>query len=152
MPTQEQILDALKTVKFPGLSRDIVSFGFVKDVRIDGGDVAFTIQFQTENPNAGQQIARDAEAAARRVEGVNNVRVKLEVAPRHAAPAAGGQNEVLPGVKYKIAVASGKGGVGKSTVSTNLALALRDLGYSVGMLDADIYSPRSTERRVGKEG
>jgi ATP-binding protein involved in chromosome partitioning len=152
MPTQEQILEALKTVKFPGLSRDIVSFGFVKDVQIDGGDVAFTIHFQTENPGAGQQIARDAEAAARRVDGVTNVRVKLDVAPRHAAgPAGGAQEALLPGVKYKIAVASGKGGVGKSTVSTNLALALRDLGYTVGMLDADIYGP-SQQMMLGING
>jgi ATP-binding protein involved in chromosome partitioning len=152
MPTQEQILEALKTVKFPGLSRDIVSFGFVKDLKVDGGDVAFTVHFQTENPNAGQQISRDAEAAARRVEGVTSVRVKLDVAPRHAAgPGGGAQEELLPGVKYKIAVASGKGGVGKSTVSTNLALALRDLGFSVGMLDADIYGP-SQQMMLGIAG
>src|SRR5438132_6324178 len=152
MPTPEQILEALKTVKFPGLSRDIVSFGFVKDLKVDGGDVAFTVHFQTENPNAGQQIARDAEAAARRVEGVTNVRVKLDIVPRNAAgPAGGAQEELLPGVKYKIAVASGKGGVGKSTVSTNLALALRDLGFSVGMLDADIYGP-SQQMMLGIAG
>src|SRR5213592_180216 len=152
MPTQDQILDALKTVKFPGLSRDIVSFGFVKDLKVDGGEVLFTVHFQTENPNAGQQIARDAEAAARRVEGVTNVRVKIDVAPRHTAgPGAGVQEELLPGVKYKVAIASGKGGVGKSTVSTNLALALRDLGYSVGMLDADIYGP-SQQMMLGIAG
>src|ERR1044071_2181976 len=99
MPTQEQVIDVLKTVKFPGLSRDIVSFGFIKDVKVDGGDVAFTLHFQTENPGAGQQSARDAEAAVKRLDGVSNVRIKLDVAPRHAAPAAGGQEEVLPGVK-----------------------------------------------------
>jgi ATP-binding protein involved in chromosome partitioning len=152
MPTQEQILDALKTVKFPGLSRDIVSFGFIKDLKVDGGDVVFSIHFQTENPNAAQQIARDAEAAVRGVEGVTNVRVKLDVAARGtAAPGGGAQEALLPGVKYKIAVASGKGGVGKSTVSTNLALALRDLGYTVGMLDADIYGP-SQQMMLGIAG
>ncbi len=153
MPTQQQVLEALKTVKFPGLSRDIVSFGFVHDLKVDGGDVSFTIHFQTENPAAGQHVARDAEAAVRKVDGVTNVTMKVEVAPRQAAPmaGAGGGEHLLPGVKYKIAVASGKGGVGKSTVSTNLALALRDLGFSVGMLDADIYGP-SQQMMLGIAG
>ena len=65
MPTQEQVLEALKKVRFPGLSRDIVSFGFVRDVHVDGGNITFTIQFQSENPAVGQQLARDAEAAVR---------------------------------------------------------------------------------------
>jgi len=153
MPTQEQILDALKQVKFPGLSRDIVSFGFVHDVRVDGDVVAFTIRFQTENPNAGAQIARDAEAAVRNVEGVRDVKVQVDIAPRQGAAATGsaGQRGILEGVKYKIAVASGKGGVGKSTVSTNLALSLRTLGYTVGLLDADIYGP-SQQMMLGIEG
>ncbi|HEX2060249.1 MAG TPA: Mrp/NBP35 family ATP-binding protein [Thermoanaerobaculia bacterium] len=157
MATQEQVLEALKTVKFPGLSRDIVSFGFVRDVKVDGGTVSFTIHFQTENPAVGQQIARDAEAAVRKLEGVTDVNLHLEIGTRGgastAAPAAYGapQPRALDGVKYRIAVASGKGGVGKSTVSTNLALSLRALGYTVGLLDADIYGP-SQQMMLGIEG
>src|SRR6185503_247668 len=109
MPTQEQVLDALKKVKFPGLSRDIVSFGFVRDVRIDGGTVSFAIHFQTENPAVGQQLARDAEAAVRALDGVQDVRVHLDVAPRPAAAAAAspqqGGGGLLPDVRFKIAVA-----------------------------------------------
>jgi ATP-binding protein involved in chromosome partitioning len=161
MPTQEQILDALKKVKFPGLSRDIVSFGFVRDIKIDGGNVAFTIHFQTENPAVGQQLARDAEAAVRAVEGVTDVKLHLEIGARGGAPAgaaAGGGMQQMPagprsleGVKWRIAVASGKGGVGKSTVSTNLALSLRALGFTVGLLDADIYGP-SQQMMLGITG
>ena len=154
MPTQEQVLDALKTVRFPGLSRDIVSFGFVRDVRVEGGVVSFTIHFQTENPNIGQQIARDADAAVRAVEGVTEVNLNLEIGARQSAGASApmaGTPGTLAGVKYRIAVASGKGGVGKSTVSTNLALSLRALGYSVGLLDADIYGP-SQQMMLGIEG
>ena len=152
MPSQDDVLGALKKVKFPGLSRDIVSFGFVRDVKIEGGDVAFTIHFQTENPLVGQQLARDAEAAVRELPGVTNVRVHLEVAAKQTAGGLGsGQGGILPGVRYKIAVASGKGGVGKSTVSTNLALSLRALGYTVGLLDADIYGP-SQQMMLGISG
>jgi ATP-binding protein involved in chromosome partitioning len=153
MPTSEAILDALKKVKFPGLSRDIVSFGFVRDVRVDGGAVAFTIHFQTENPAVGQQIARDAEAAARAVPGVTDVRVNLEIGAKQGATSGGAMSgpNALEGVKYRIAVASGKGGVGKSTVSTNLALAIRSLGHTVGLLDADIYGP-SQQMMLGIEG
>jgi ATP-binding protein involved in chromosome partitioning len=155
MPTQEQVLDALKKVRFPGLSRDIVSFGFVRDVKVDGGAVSFTIHFQTENPAVGQQIARDAEAAVRAMEGVTEVNVNLEIGARQSAgasaPMSAGGPSTLAGVKYRIAVASGKGGVGKSTVSTNLALSLRALGYTVGLLDADIYGP-SQQMMLGIEG
>jgi ATP-binding protein involved in chromosome partitioning len=153
MPTPEQVLEALKKVRFPGLSRDIVSFGFVRDVRVDGANVSFTIHFSTENPHVGQQLARDSEAAVRAVPGVGNVKVNLEIAPRQAPGGmpAGGQAGILENVRYKIAVASGKGGVGKSTVSTNLSLALRALGHTVGLLDADIYGP-SQQMMLGIEG
>jgi ATP-binding protein involved in chromosome partitioning len=154
MPTNEQILDALKKVKFPGLSRDIVSFGFVRDVAINGDAVSFTIHFQTENPAVGQQIARDAEAAVRALEGVRDVRVNLEIGAKTGSATGGAipaQPNALEGVKYRIAVASGKGGVGKSTVSTNLALSLRSLGFTVGLLDADIYGP-SQQMMLGIEG
>ncbi|HEX2122383.1 MAG TPA: P-loop NTPase, partial [Thermoanaerobaculia bacterium] len=154
MPTQEQVLEALKKVRFPGLSRDIVSFGFVRDLQIDGGSVSFTIHFQTENPSIGQQLQRDAEAAVRAVEGVTNVRVQLDIGAKQGGAVGGAMPSgprILEGVKYRIAVASGKGGVGKSTVSTNLALALRGLGHSVGLLDADIYGP-SQQMMLGIEG
>src|SRR6476619_4171826 len=110
MPTQEQVLEALKTVKFPGLSRDIVSFGFVRDLKVDGGRVSFTIHFQPENPAVGQQVARDADAAVRGVDGVTDVQIRSEVGPRQ--PAAGPSGSAMPaqlleGVRYKIAVASG---------------------------------------------
>src|SRR5204862_5999865 len=96
------------------------------------------------------QLARDAEAAVKAIEGVKDVRVHLEVAPRQT-PAQQAPGAILPGVKYKIALASGEGGVGKSTVSTNLALALRALGYTVGLLDADIYGP-SQQMMLGIQG
>ena len=151
MPTQEQVVEALKKVKFPGLSRDIVSFGFVRDLEVNGGNVAFTIHFQSENPAVGQQVSRDAEAAVRALDGVRDVRVHLEVAPRQMAGPQAAPGTILQDVRYKIAVASGKGGVGKSTVSTNLSLALKSLGFTVGLLDADIYGP-SQQMMLGIEG
>ena len=156
MLTREQVLDALKTVRFPGLSRDIVSFNFVRDLQVNDGDVSFVIHFQSENPALGEQVAREADEAVRRLDGVRNVDVRLDVARKGSpnpstSPMSSGSSDILPGVKYKIAVASGKGGVGKSTVSTNLALALRSLGATVGLLDADIYGP-SQQMMLGIEG
>ena len=150
MPTYDAVLEALKKVKFPGLSRDIVSFGFVHDLKVDGGNVTFTIRFQTENQAVGRHIVENSEAAVRALPGVTNVVASLDVGPRQTAPAQRG-GEILEGVKYKIAVASGKGGVGKSTVSTNLSLALRRLGFTVGLLDADIYGP-SQQMMLGING
>lgn len=157
MVTDGQVFEALKTVKFPGLSRDIVSFGFVRDLKVDeAGNVSFLLHFQTENPMLGQQLAKDAENAVRAISGVGEVRITVDVKPKAPAGsfgpgAGGGAMRSLDQVRFKIAVASGKGGVGKSTVSTNLSLALARLGQRVGLLDADIYGP-SQQMMLGIEG
>ncbi|MCM2315524.1 MAG: Mrp/NBP35 family ATP-binding protein, partial [Thermoanaerobaculia bacterium] len=152
MISEQQVLDALREVKFPGLSRDIVSFGFVRDVRIEGANVAFTLKFSTENPQVAEQIEAQSRAAVARLQGVAGVDVTVDVGSRAGAGAvAAGPMRSLEKVKYLIAVASGKGGVGKSTVSTNLALALGKLGLKVGLLDADIYGP-SQQMMLGIEG
>jgi ATP-binding protein involved in chromosome partitioning len=136
--TQEQVREALKQVKFPGLSRDIVSFGFVKRIAVDGGTVTAEITMTTANSEAGPQVERAARAVIAALPGVTKVELTVNAQGPQAAPP---QPKILPGVRYKIAVASGKGGVGKSTVAANLALALKRLGHTVGLLDADIYGP-----------
>jgi ATP-binding protein involved in chromosome partitioning len=136
--TQEQVLEALRAVKFPGLTRDIVSFGFVKDIRIEEGKLTVAIHMTTANREAAPLVESQARAVLEKLPGVKKVELDLQVqAPGGPAPV----REVLPGVRFKVAVASGKGGVGKSTVAANLALALRQLNLSVGLLDADIYGP-----------
>ena len=136
--TQDQVREALKQVKFPGLSRDIVSFGFVKNVTIDGGTVTVEIAMTTAKPDAAAQVETEARAVLEALPGVTKVDLAVNATNPQATPA---QPKILPGVRYKIAVASGKGGVGKSTVAANLALALKRLGHTVGLLDADIYGP-----------
>jgi ATP-binding protein involved in chromosome partitioning len=142
MLNQELINSALKTVKYPGYNRDIVSFGIVKSIALNGGAVSVSMQLTGGTPQAAQQIKTDAEKAIRALPGVEHLHV--EVASSAAAPAAQTpwtQQNKLPGIKRVVAVASGKGGVGKSTVSVNLACALRHLGAQVGLLDCDIYGP-----------
>src|SRR3954451_3453041 len=100
MPTSEQILDALKGVKFPGLSRDIESFGFVHDIKVEGGNVSFTVHFQTENPNSDTQISREAEAAVKALPGVESARMHADVGSRSAAgpQGAAAPAQILSGV------------------------------------------------------
>lgn len=147
MISQEQILAALKGVKYPGFSRDIVSFGLVKDVSAAQGAVSVTLQLTSANLDAARQIKGEAEAVLRGLPGVERAMVEVRQ-PAGAAPAAGpqgggafaAQNRVA-GVKRVLAVASGKGGVGKSTLSVNLACAFQRLGVKTGLLDCDIYGP-----------
>ncbi len=145
--TEEKVLEVLKTVRFPGLSRDIVSFGFVKDLAIGGGNVSFRLEIMTESPRAAEEIRRDATEKLRALPGVNAVTIRLDVQqpgpapPRGAAGVPPPQANILQEVRFKVAVASGKGGVGKSTVAANLALALARVGHKVGLMDSDIYGP-----------
>ena len=145
--TEEKVLEVLKTVRFPGLSRDIVSFGFVKDLAVGGGNVSFRLEITTESPRAAEEIQRDATEKLRALPGVAAVTIRLEVkppgppAPRGAAGVPPPTANILPDVRFAIAVASGKGGVGKSTVAANLALALERIGRRVGLMDSDIYGP-----------
>jgi ATP-binding protein involved in chromosome partitioning len=146
-PTEEQVREVLKTVRFPGLSRDIVSFGFVKDVSVGGGNVSLHLEVVTESKGAAEEIRRDATEKLRSLPGVSAVTIRLDVrepsaaAPRGGPGAAPPETPILRDVRFKIAVASGKGGVGKSTVAANLALALERVGYGVGLMDSDIYGP-----------
>jgi ATP-binding protein involved in chromosome partitioning len=142
MLTQDDIKNALKAVKYPGYSRDIVSFGLVKEISTTNDAVSVTMQLTASNPDAARQIKEDSERVLKALPGVKLVHVEVrQPAAGQAAPGALPNQNRIPGVQRVIAVASGKGGVGKSTCSVNLACALAQLGARVGLLDCDIYGP-----------
>jgi ATP-binding protein involved in chromosome partitioning len=144
-PTPESILAQLRTVKYPGYSRDIVSFGMVKDVQVDGTRVEIRIALTTGDAAIPKRIEENATAVLEAIPGVSEAVVHLDVsAPVTKAMQAEGLPQTnIPGIKHVIAVASGKGGVGKSTVAANLAVALRgeDNAARVGLCDCDLYGP-----------
>ena len=140
--TIDFIRDALRTVRYPGFSRDIVSFGLVKDIQIDGNHLLVRLEIQTRDAEIPQQIFKNCHEVLDQLPGMVNVKVEIDVkdpVTQTAGTQAGAAS--IPGVKKIIAIASGKGGVGKSTVSSNIALALAATGAKVGLCDCDRYGP-----------
>jgi ATP-binding protein involved in chromosome partitioning len=148
--TEAQVKSALRAVKDPDLHEDIVALGFVKDVRIEGGDVSVRIELTTPACPVKDALKADAETAIRAIPGVRSAKAEMTAVVKGSGrlPTVG---DLAPNVKNFIAVGAGKGGVGKSTVAVNLAVALQQSGAAVGLMDGDVYGP-SVPTMLGSTG
>ena len=138
MPTPQELLEALKQIKYPGFSRDIVDFGIVKDIEVGGTGVTIYLAPSTENH---EMLALLRQSVINTITPLVNVPVHVVLQRPEPGAVPAPPKPEMPGISHVVAIASGKGGVGKSTVAVNLALALSALGQRIGLIDADVYGP-----------
>ena len=140
--SDDKLKSLLQQVKYPGFNKDVVAFGLIQNVKVENNNVELGVKFSSEKEEVRQEILASIEQALRKG-GYD--KINIEIIQTAAQPAPGNKDTSappsIPGVKHTIAVASGKGGVGKSTVAANLAAALRKQGHSVGILDLDVFGP-----------
>ncbi len=139
---KNKVLDLLKTIPYPGFSRDIVSFGMVDQIAIEGESIRVTLKISTQQSEKRDSVVNSVRDVLKKSEAFKDIQVTvLDQAPAQPKVDTAPAKEINGTVKHVIAVASGKGGVGKSTIAANLAATLKNRGHSVGLLDLDIYGP-----------
>jgi ATP-binding protein involved in chromosome partitioning len=148
-PLEKAVLGALGTIEDPDLGKDIVSLNFIKNLKVEDGVASFTIELTTPACPVKKEMEQWAREAVSKVEGIRDVKIQMTALVTKGAAAEGKQ--AIEGVKNIVAVGSGKGGVGKTSVTVNLAIALAQKGAKVGLLDADIYGP-NVPLMMGIEG